>query len=122
MAEFLEVARQWGRICKANGDDCDGCVLRAPGGILTCRVYAPKQPERFEKTVMAWAAEHPEKTMLDVFYEKFPRAERLSNGAVRICPYHLEPDWGGLCDDGKGNKCRECWRRPVEEGENNGKG
>jgi hypothetical protein len=63
---------------------------------------------------MAWAAENHTKTMLDVFYEHFPKAERLKNGTLRICPHHLDQSWGGLCDDGKSGDCRACWAREVE--------
>ena len=113
MAEFLEVSRIWDRICEANGDTCLGCVLGSKGK-LSCRVAVAKESEWFEETAMKWAAEHPQKTMLDIFFERFPNAERLSNGTVRICPHHLEPSWGGLCDDGKSGDCRECWAREAE--------
>ena len=114
MAEFLEIARNWDRICAANGDTCLGCVLASKGD-LNCRVSVSKKPDWFAETVMKWVAEHPQKTMLDVFYEKFPKAERLKNGALRICPHHLDPSWGGLCDDGETGDCRACWAREVPD-------
>ena len=65
MAEFQEVMRQWGRLCRQHcaerADDCDGCIL---GGMRAdvCSSY-PKDNEEdcetIERLVMEWAAEHP---------------------------------------------------------------
>ena len=121
MAEFMEVIKEGMRMCVAQPDDCEGCPLRVIDAEVFCKILNEVSRgqccdvEKCEPLVMAWAAEHPHKTMLDVFYEHFPQAERLSNGTLRVCPYHLDPSWGGLCDDGKTGDCRACWAREAQK-------
>ena len=62
MAEFTEVMRQWGRLCRQHcaetNDQCDDCVI---GDI--CYSYArdsAENAEAIENAVMEWAKEHPE--------------------------------------------------------------
>ena len=113
MAEFLEVSRIWDRICKANGDTCLGCVL-ASKGELSCRVAVAKYPEWFEETVMKWAAEHPQKTIIQVLREAFPH---ITDQVISVlCPGMLDPKWEDSCI---GN-CDECWSRVVPEEDANG--
>ena len=122
MAEFMKIIKEGARMCKAQPAGCDGCPLMAIDSDDFCKIFREvssglcRDVEKYEPLIMAWAAEHPCKTMLDVFYEHFPQAERLPNGRMRVCPYQLDPSWGGLCEDGKSSRCRECWGRPVEEG------
>ena len=63
MAEFQEVMKHINRICVAH-ENCDenGCPLRVMGccGNIGSHCSEPLQAERIEKTVMRWAAEHPE--------------------------------------------------------------
>lgn len=118
MAEFMKVMADARRLCRSyekckgcpNSAEQDDCLIAWLGA-----TYATSDDiKRAEESVLAWAAENPSKTMLDVFYEHFPKAERLKNGTLRICPHHLDPSWGGLCDDGKTGDCRACWAREVE--------
>lgn len=51
--------------------------------------------------------------MLDRFYEVYPDPVTLPNGSVRICPYHIDRAYGGLCTDGSGD-CKACWSREVD--------
>lgn len=62
MAEFSEVMRQWSRLCGRHNDMmyCEGCPLDAS---KTCGIVSELRMEDVkdaEKTIMAWAAEHPE--------------------------------------------------------------
>lgn len=119
MAEFTKVWAEMKRMCETY-PSCKGCPLESKRENRVCDETVPsmitsiESPVEFEKRIMAWVAAHPQKTLLDAFYEKFPNAERLSNGTLRICPYHLDPKWGGLCDDGTSGNCRECWAREVD--------
>lgn len=116
MAEFSKVYSELRRMCQAH-TRCSGCPAYANDdlGCEADREVHEFDAAKIEALVMTWAAKNPRKTMLDVFYEHFPKAERLSNGTLRICPYHLDPSWGGLCDDGKNGDCRACWAREVKE-------
>lgn len=63
MAEFQEVMKQLNRLCAAH-NNCfeDDCPLQAMGccGNIGMHCSESLQAERIEKTVMKWAAEHPE--------------------------------------------------------------
>ena len=114
MAEFVKVYSELRRMCRTR-PICSECP--AYDEYSGCRAALLEQEPNeatIEALVMTWAAESPTKTMLDVFYEHFPKAERLKNGTLRICPHHLNPSWGGLCDDGKSGDCRAWWAREVE--------
>lgn len=120
MAEFLEIVRQVDRMRKKHPGGVEISFFRKfpKGGIRTVNVCTAlpeyEDAEMIEKAVLKWAADHPEKTMEDVLFEKFPQAQRLPNGRIRICPHMLNPAWkNDQCVHGESN-CRECWRRPVE--------
>ena len=112
MAEFVEVMRQYTRMCKSNGSTCNGCELEHEK-VDTCRGFLMSNPARAEKIIMKWAAEHPEKTMKDVFFEKFPNAPRGDSGEPECCPRVI-----GFVNHPKCNigDCCECWSRPAPEG------
>lgn len=118
MAEFVLDLKAAARMCKTNSNCCAACPVYDfdAACIIASQVAETDDTgmEALAETVKEWAAENPAKTMLDVFYEHFPKAERLKNGTLRICPHHLDPSWGGLCDDGKTGDCRVCWAREVE--------
>lgn len=61
MAEFVDVFRQFDRMCKANAG-CFNCPLHEPDGVSDrCSIGAfVNDSERIEREVMSWAAEHPE--------------------------------------------------------------
>ena len=62
MAEFVDVLRQFDRMCwyyQCKRQCPMGCPMNGVN-ISQCRKVAFEQPEVTEKTVMAWAAEHPE--------------------------------------------------------------
>ena len=61
MAEFVDVLRQFDRMCKANAG-CFNCPLHKPDGVSDeCSIGAfVNDSERIEREVMKWAAENPE--------------------------------------------------------------
>jgi len=61
MAEFVDVLRQFDRMCKANAG-CFNCPLHEQDGVSDrCSIGAfVNESERIEREVMKWAAEHPE--------------------------------------------------------------
>ena len=111
MAEFVEVMRQDERMRRTE-ESMD----------FLCRMsdLLSTDPARFEKAVMRWAKLHPEKTMKDVFFEKFPNAPRDELGDPRMCPldvgYPARPDGAGY--EGEcltEGPCNGCWSRPAPE-------
>lgn len=63
------------------------------------------------RDVEQWSKEHPRKTILQDFLEKYPNAELNDDGIPKPCPY-----WLGYKDMPFCNRirCVECWNRPVE--------
>ena len=66
-----------------------------------------------EKPEIDWSQEHPRKTMLQDFLEKYPYAKLRNDGTPEgICPDILGYEDGeSWCD----RKCVKCWNRPLEE-------
>ena len=56
MAEFQEVMRQRARMCKSLGAVCYYCELEGVG----CDGSVLENLDRVERTIMDWAADHPE--------------------------------------------------------------
>lgn len=114
MSEFMEVIKQRNRMC-ANYVYCrDGCPLWDPltdAAMINCGEFLKAEPEKFEKLVMEWATKHPEKTMMDVFFEKFSNAERNNQGTPYACPFRLGLSTERTCS----HTCLECWSRPAPD-------
>ena len=109
--EFKQAMRIWERMCKAqdDGQGCDACPMHdlCSGGL---RVY----PDEAEAILAKWAAEHPEKTIADDFFERCPNAMKDDMKIPYVCAKHcgyLAPTY---CERVP-QRCADCWRRPLEE-------
>ena len=111
--EFKEAMQTLKRICAAR-DSCKKCELK-----LNCPfVTAPRDFDfdKAEAVLAKWAAENPERTIADDFFEKHPKAAKKDNGTPMVCAYQC--GYGRSGDDMCGTSyCVECWRRPLEEAE-----
>lgn len=91
------------------GVACEKCPFYK-SKIIGCREFFPESVDIVEK----WSKEHPAKTMLTDFLEKYPNARLDGNGVPRFCPKDL-----GYEKDGKAHcrnlHCVDCWNRPLEE-------
>ena len=90
MAEFVDVIRQFYRMCEANAG-CVICPLRGKDGESEmCSISAfVNNPERIEGEVMSWAAEHPEPvypTWGDWFAERGDLIKLWRN--IKVCSAH----------------------------------
>ena len=112
--EFKQAMRIWKRMCGANSE-CNGhCALYdcCPGGGMPLEYIECSSVNKIEAILAKWAAEHPEKTIADDFFEKHPKAKRGDDGTPRPCA----EDCGYVdkCLPGE-MPCADCWRRPLEE-------
>ena len=106
--EFKEAMQIFKKICEGK-ELCEGCVLEG-----NCIVLKRCDIERAEETLAKWAAEHPERTIADDFFEKHPKATRDAKGEPDACAGHC-----GYCDEcPSGMSCFECWQRPLAERRN----
>ena len=103
MAEFIEVMRHDSRM-RREVESMD--FLHRMEDLLS------SDPARFERAVMRWAKLHPEKTMKDVFFEKFPNAVKRDKGRPGICLKWL--GFTPIRADCSGD-CADCWNQPAPE-------
>ena len=95
------------RMCKTY-TTCKGCPLE-PKDEYSCIKDSVKAVPIVEK----WAEEHPQKTILMDFFEKYPKAERENDGTpLYVCPYELGYDDKRYCNT-VGYGCFVCWNRPI---------
>ena len=94
-----------------NCKDCPLSSFNAKHGSL-CDAFEIEYPAKAVAIVEKWAEEHPQKTCLSDFLEKFPEAVLDDEGIpFEICANILgyEVD----CDLHKG-KCVDCWSSTLE--------
>ena len=102
------------RLC-ASILECIACPLR-PGN--DCKNIENNYPKRAISIVQKWSDEHPQKTFLTEFLEKYPNAE-LNHGVPKVCLKKLGAV-SGCAKTKKGDlyiSCYRCWNQPIEDGE-----
>ena len=110
--EFKEAIRVIKRIC-ALRDGCEKCELKLNCPFIT--VPSELDYDEAEAILAKWAEEHPERTIMDDFFAKHPKAPRRSTdypeacarvvGYISECPATVNNFVG----------CNDCWRRPLED-------
>ena len=69
--------------------------------------------ENFVNTVEQWSKEHPQRTRLQDFREKYPDALMKQGNCPKTCAKDL-----GYCKEcPEVTTCEECWNMPVGEDE-----
>lgn len=113
------------RMCKQNYDretECKYCVAYDPFGERKCKaimLYDINIKTKADfinaiSVVEQWSKEHPRKTRLQDFLEKYPNAATFESGTPKVCASAL-----GYCEhcmigyDGD-RDCDACWNEPVE--------
>lgn len=116
MAEMtaLEYLKQKRRMTK-NCSICFDCPLsyKNNGMKLSCCDFEILFSEESISIVQKWAEEHPVKTIMQDFFEKYPEALKTSAGNPLCCAKEL----GYVCIDdcNKYRACYDCWNRTLEE-------
>lgn len=109
--EFKEFCKKYMRMCKFY-ENCEGCP-RDGKGCLEFDMDLDAFGE-LENDVEIWAEEHPQRTRLEDFKEKYPHAMMETDGTPTICCIDLGYRKEN-CDPIK-ESCVDCWNMPVEEG------
>ncbi len=111
--------KDYARMCRAHDEMCNNekCPLssRANGYSVLCGDFVRKHPDKAEAIIDQWCAEHPQKTYLQDFLEKFPKAPKKENGEPRACRIEI---YGGKCPP---IPCSACWNEAMPE-DNDGEG
>ena len=106
--EFKQAMRIFNRICK-DREKCDGCVLENK-----CIVQKECDYSTAEAILAKWAAQHPERTIADDFFEKHPNAPGKQDKQPLPCAVHC--GYIDKCpDDFTALECKKCWQRQLKE-------
>lgn len=100
--DAVEFIKDFSRFCSSG--DCVGCPLDKKHELNA------RDAERVYNTVENWKNEHPKKTYLSDFLEKFPGAEMDTDGTPKACRMNLYGDEPKQCQD-----CVACWNEEMED-------
>lgn len=110
--DALTMLKEWNRMC-ATVKECWNCPLKSCSGCVGAAT--PEAQAELIETIEAWAAENPQKTILEEFMEKYPGA-RINNRGIppELCPDDLGYSKAEKCGTGN-NICVKCWNRPLAD-------
>ena len=96
------------RMCKSCKKNCNDCPLDSK-----CNGCIISLPDNADEIVDKWIEEHPVKTYLQDFFEKFPNAPKGEKGTPKICPHEIYPeiDANYSCYE----DCLKCWSQEMKE-------
>lgn len=106
--DAIKFIKEKTRMCKEY-EYCTGCPLE--GKHRSCFTRLQENPEESVSIVARWSEEHPQKTILEDFLEKYPKASLYSTGIPKTC-------WGllyGFDECPVTDDCQKCWNRPLSE-------
>ena len=69
-----------------------------------------KDADEIDEIVDNWVKEHPAKTYMQDFFEKFPNAPKNNNGTPKICITTIYGDEFECLEGG----CKKCWNQEME--------
>ena len=101
-------------VCMSDATDKEQCPLLA--FCAQKRPVCAEDVKTATEFVQKWSDEHPKKTYAQDFFEKFPKAQSISDGTPFVCRKRI---YGGECqkdeecDDYMGT-CENCWNEPME--------
>lgn len=113
--EFIELVKAKQRMCRTIA--CCDCPLSMQNNDekVNCCEYTMTHPEETEKILIKWVEEHPQKTILQDFLEKYPNAPMGKTGLPKACSADLGYYDSGCPYDGSIGSCEECWNKPMED-------
>lgn len=109
MMDAVKFINEYSRLCKTYGN-CEVCPFQEE--TISCSLTHEKA-EKLVTVVEQWSQSHPQKTMMQDFFEKFPNATKDSSGNPMVCPQAL--GYGDFCCDDTNHNCTMCWSRPLEK-------
>lgn len=115
--EAIEFIKDRNRMCDYYKDDrCWNDNEQCPALDCKCNDFRNAADDEFKivNVVEQWSKNHPKKTMLQDFWEKFPKVKLEAScppGCPHVYGYTSKNDDDNFC---LGHTCLECWNRPVE--------
>lgn len=111
----MATIHDYARMCKAHRELCitrDCPMSLANNGFdIVCDVLLRKHPSEASAIIDKWCAEHPQKTYLQDFLEKFPNAQVYNSGEPLASACNV---YGNVfaCE---GHLCGECWNAAMPD-------
>ena len=117
--DFLKAIEIERRMTKADergycGIRCDDCPLyyKGDGVEMYCDDFKRSRPEEHLKILEKWDKEHPRKTRLQDFLEKYPNAPTNTYNVPLCCVNKI---FGNVEICSERASCEICWNTPIEE-------
>lgn len=121
--DAIKFIKEYKRMCNSytinvanNVDCCMDCPLYGQPCDLASLTISPQD---IVIKIEQWSQTHPQKTMMQDFFEKFPNAPKTMLGFPFPCAKDLGYSKLDSCSFGlkntSGAMCTECWSRPLEE-------
>lgn len=118
--DAVEFIKEYWRMCETSVKN---------GGCCCCPAYIQNtgsgcsinfsNANRLVLIVEQWSQDHPQKTMMQDFFEKFPNAPKTILGFPYPCAKDLGYPRLDSCSFGLKNTpgafCKECWSRPMKD-------
>ena len=99
--------------CEADAANKEGCPML---GLCDCSITTTRAEDAIKavENLQKWSDEHSQKTYIQDFLEKFPKAQIDSDGTPFAC---RKKTYGGGCPkiESETDCCYECWNEPMEE-------
>lgn len=102
--------------CPFSNGKGDNCLVYTTDILLgNTLVYLTPEcfPDNADEIVDKWVEEHPVKTYMQDFFEKFPNAPRGAEGSPKICPHQIYSEISA--DDRCPEDCLKCWNQEMKE-------
>lgn len=102
------------KMCRSFKKACNNCPLYSDYSRGCCGACQITLPDNADEIVDKWVEEHPVKTYMQDFFEKFPNAMKAKSGEPIPCvksmypKIHLSP-----CLEEK--ECFDCWNQEMKE-------
>lgn len=111
----MEYLKTRDRMTKGCSISCRECPLSClnNGTKSDCDWLENEITEKAIEIVYNWGKEHPVKTMMQDFFEKFPNAPKDDDGTPQCCPKNCGYTEKDYCGDLYEN-CLMCWSRLIE--------
>lgn len=114
--DAVEFIKEYSRLCNTY-KNCTECPFRESPCGTDCD-WTLGIEEKIVEIIEQWSQKHPQKTMIQDFFEKFPNAPKSKFNHPTFCPgncgYNNETPNYEICK--KFNEdCLKCWSRPLED-------
>lgn len=113
--DAVEFMKEFRRMCESV-TDCKNCplgIMRIPESKNVCALNVFLNAEFSIQAIEQWSKEHPYKTRLQDFMEKYPNAKIDGGFCGRVCCERI--GYVNNCQYECGEyDCTDCWNEPVD--------